>query len=64
MLIASVALNAEPWKAFSEGELVAVSMGKVLKSGVQQPVPTPPLELTVVGYGEAVQRMHMKKRQF
>jgi len=60
VLIASVALNAEPWRAFSEGELVAVSMGKVLKSSMQQPVPTPPLELTVVGYGEAVQRMQKR----
>lgn len=32
VLVASVALTEGPWRAFTEGELVAISMGKVLGS--------------------------------
>jgi len=59
-LIASVALTGGAWRAFAEGEVVAISMGTVLKSSMPESVPTHPLVLTVVGYGEAVQRMQKR----
>jgi glutamine amidotransferase len=62
VLVASVALTNGPWRAFTEGELVAISLGKVLTSVVTAAVPTQVIELTLVGSGEPMIRMEKRLR--
>jgi glutamine amidotransferase len=60
VLIASVALTDGAWRALAEGEVLAISLGTVLKSVMPTSEPAHSLVLTVVGHGEAVQRMQKR----